>query len=95
MNKAKSLEGAVQNLIGACSEIESQILVAIRGADGSVRTLSNAGEMATHDVFGLAKQMLRSGDFDTFMRDTIKTAEREGHSSIYLRAMGVIESPRS
>ena len=87
-----SIDNKINDLIAATS---SPLLIAIEQGGSGFRIISSGESECAGNQIYLAKLMLKSGDLDSFIRSVILDAEKNGHSSIFLKALGVPEKPMS
>ncbi len=87
------LSTSLQNLSTRCAEINVPVLVAFQTSDDACTALILGEKAQGQDsMLKLAMTLLR-GDVDEFLRCLIAHAKKNGHDSVFLKAMGVPNTP--
>ncbi|MHD0644692.1 hypothetical protein ACYPKM_03500 [Pseudomonas aeruginosa] len=93
MAENAEIQAAIENLLQACAKSEKPVMILLQESETSVRALSGSEKLARGDGFKLARLLLRSGDLDTFLKKVISDAKKNGHKSMFLKAMGISGAP--
>jgi hypothetical protein len=94
MGNNTAIDLCIEELIGLCSAGQVPVLLAIQDSPNAYRALSANEDLATGHQLRLMRMLIKSGDIDSFLRDVIREAQKNGHNSLFLRAMGIPESPK-
>lgn len=87
------LEHCLEQLARCCSAHKMPLFIAIQDAENSIRTVVNQEAHAKGDQFKLMRTLVKAGNLDQFVRLVSLDAQAEGHSSLFLKAIGIPEKP--
>jgi hypothetical protein len=85
------LEKCLDQLMLCCSALKMPVLIAMQDTPTSFRNVVANEQFASGQKIKLLRMLLKSPDLDQFFREIIVEAKREGHSSLFLKAIGIPE----
>lgn len=88
------LDFCLNQLLLCCSNLKMPVLIALQESPSSFRSLTANEQHASGQKLKLLRLLLKSPDIDQFFREVTLEAKKEGHSSLFLMAMGVPSSPK-
>jgi hypothetical protein len=95
-NNAKSmthddLDKCLDQLLLCCSALKMPVLIALQDSPSSFRSLAANEQFSSGQKLKLLRMLLKSRDIDQFFREVSIEAKREGHNSLFLKAIGIPE----
>lgn len=88
------LEKSLIDFIGQCSSQNMPVVIVIKESENCFRTVLVNESEEKGDRLNMIRDLMMSGNPDDIIRDLIIHAQNHGHSSLYLKAMGVSETPQ-
>lgn len=83
----EKLQVLISQLDETCAELNIPVLVVFQDGNQSFKTL-NLGDQSKGQAFHLPSLLMTSST-DTFLAELIQSAQKNGHSSLILKAMGI------
>lgn len=87
------LDRCLDQLLLCCSAQKMPVLIALQETPSSFRSLVANEQYASGQKLKLLRMLLKSPDIDQFFREVIIEAKNEGHTSLFLKAIGIPEKP--
>jgi hypothetical protein len=85
------LDNCLDQLLLCCSSLKMPILIALQDSPSSFRSLAANEQFSSGQKLKLLRMLLKSRDIDQFFREVSIEAKRDGHSSLFLKAIGIPE----
>lgn len=87
------LEHCLEQLVLCCASLNLPIFIAIQESETSFRSMLANESNAKGAQMKMLRTLVKAGSLDQFFRQVLIEAQKEGHSSLFLKAIGVPEEP--
>lgn len=93
LNATEDLERCLEQLVRCAASLNMPVFIALQESEKSFRTVLANESGAKGGQMKLLRTLVKAGNLDQFVRQISIEAQSEGHSSLFLKAIGIPEKP--
>lgn len=92
-NTSEDLERCLEQLARCCAALNMPVFLVLQESEKSFRSVLANEQYAKGAQMKLLRTLVKAGNLDQFLRQISIEAQKEGHSSLFLKAIGIPENP--
>jgi len=92
-NTSEDLERCLEQLARCCAALNMPVFLVLQESEKSFRSVLANEQYAKGAQMKLLRTLVKAGNLDQFLRQISIEAQKDGHSSLFLKAIGIPETP--